>query len=422
MDNPQYDFETGQIDPSYPANWDSDCTLVALMPRHNQPAQPAETDSNEVDAKRQKADKDESIVSEAEQDSGSGGWRDYRPYIVSTFTFDTTSPPLLRDATRLASRIEVPGTPAVWKQPTLPLHIKVKKERGSGQQVNKPPLSVLMHVANKAGCLVDGQPLPHPTAPADSSLTFVAYRNSLRSLLDARKPTWRIDVQRVGRVVLLRRHLDYAWEEGEDVGHQFERLCTEPADSGEDEKRGWRGLIAGCVGKHMLLTSSEIDAVKRDDGDSTDLAAHSRWELRQLVELKTAWKSLAAGKLKEKLKSYWLQSWLGGVPAIQLGLKSNAAGGSADVVIDELRQVEVSGMASDEWKDGCMQRLRRMLTWLADVVQEGAVYKLVRERKDGSGEWQVALYKVVGGKDTWPIWAEQQRADEPTAATAASTS
>ena len=415
MDNPRYDFETGQIDPSYPTKWDSECKLVALMPPHSKATQPTEEkdDSNgEADAKRHRADKAEAVVASSDGDS-SGGWRDYKPYIVSTFTFDTTSPPLLRDAAKLSSRIEVPGTPAVWKQPTLPLHIKVSKDKG-GQQVNKPPLSVLMHVAKQADCLVDGQPLPHPTAADGTSLTFLAYRNSLRSLLDARKPSWRIDVQRVKGVVLLRRHLDYAWEESEDVGHQFERMCTETTTGGEGERRGWRGLIAGCVGKHMLLTSSEIDAVKRDD--SSENTANGTWQLRQLVELKTAWKSLAPAKLKDKLKSYWLQSWLGGVPAIQLGLKSNAAGGSADVVIDELRQVEVASMATDEWKDGCMARLRRMLAWLGETVKEGVVYKLVRERKDGNGEWQVALYEIVGGKDRWPVWTQPQ-ADEAAAAT-----
>ena len=404
MANPQYDFETGQIDPAYPANWDADCKLIALMPSHSKPTQPAVEDSAEAEAKRHRADKEE-LVAAGGGEKGDGGWRDYKPYIVSTFTFDTTSPPLLRDAATLPSRIDVPGMPPVWKQPTLPLHIKVKRERAGGQQVHKPPLSVLMHVANQAGCLVDGQPLPHPTAADGSSLTFVAYRNSLRSLLDARKPTWRIDVQRVKGVVLLRRHLDYAWEEGEDVGHQFERMCTEPNSGADSEKRGWRGLIAGCVGQHMLLTSSEIDAVKRDDSD-TSITINASWELRHLVELKTAWKSLAPVKLKDKLKSYWLQSWLGGVPAVQLGLKSNAAGGGADVVIDELRQIDVSTMASDDWKNGCMERLQRMLAWMGEVVQEGVVYKLVRERKDGSGEWQVALYEIVGGKDRWPIWTE----------------
>ena len=407
MANPQYDFETGQIDPSYPANWDTDCKLIALMPRHTQPNQPAQSDpSTDADSK------DEVAVGGGE---GVGGWRGYQPYIVSTFTFDTTSPPLLRDTAILPSRIDVPGTPAVWKQPTLPLRIEVKEDKG-GQHVTKPPLSVLVHVSNQAGFLIDGQPLPHPTATDDSSLTFVAYRNSLRSLLDARKPSWRIDVQRVRGVVLLRRHLDYAWEESEDVGHQFERLCTEPSTGGEGEKRGWRGLVAGCVGKHMLLTSSEIDAVQRDDSNTATTGG--QWELRQLVELKTAWKSLAPAKLKDKLKSYWLQSWLGGVSTIQLGLKSNAAGDSTDVLIDELRRVDVASMASEQWKDGCMERLRRILSWLGEVVQEGVLYKLVRERKDGSGEWQVALYEIVGGTESWPIWSVGA-ANESKSATAA---
>ena len=420
MSNPQYDFETGQLDPSYPAGWDSQCNLVAVMPRHSQPTtsqHAADGQPTAPDAKRQKTDSEQKgTAGSVEPKAGGGSWRHYKPYIVSTFTFDTTSPPLLRDATAMAGRIDVPGKPPVWKEPTLPLSIAVRKGKGGSQQVNKPPLSVLMHVANRAGHLVDCQPLPHPTAEAGSSLTFVAYRNSLRSLLDARKPSWRIDVQRVGSVVLLRRHLDYATEETEDVGHQFERMCTEASTDEESEKRGWRGLIAGCVGDHMLLTSSEIDAVKRDD--SADSSAPP-WRLDQLVELKTAWKSLAPGKLKDKLKSYWLQSWLGGVSAVRLGLKSNAAGGGSDVVIDEVRRVDVSSMAGEEWKDGCMERLRRMLAWLGEAVREGAVYKLVRERKDGGGEWQVALYEIVGGKDAWPIWSGSTAETASTTAAAA---
>src|SRR6185437_14320596 len=69
-------------------------------------------------------------------------------------------------------------------------------------------------------------PLSSPTK--DDHVTFVAFRHSLRQLLLERaSQLYRVDVQRIGSVILLRRYLSYQWHNKLDEGHQFEIACTQ---------------------------------------------------------------------------------------------------------------------------------------------------------------------------------------------------
>ena len=425
IDDPHYDFETGQIDPAYPTGWDADCRLVTTLDAVNS-TRPLRADSSgtEAAAAEEGREAEEAKLSPASPSSPSSAvsWRSYCPLLLGSFTFDTSmtaSSPPLRHFPSILHRIATPGVAPVFREPELPLVVPVSQSQGR-RQVTKPPLAVLLHVAHRHEKLLAGASLvPHFSSSSNSpaGLTFVAYRNSLRSVLESREPSWRVDVQRWGECLLLRRHLDYSWEETEDVGHRFEAACTHSAaeqtvegDEGDDgeDRRGFRGLVAGRVGRHLLVTSSEIDAVSAQ--------AASQLRLSDLLELKTAFAGLSHGKWREKLKSYWLQSFLGGVQTVTVGLKQRT--GSADspaISIAELRQEAVDGLASEAYKDAQMQRLSALFDLLAERVEEGRLYKLVREeaeqeQAEGSAQgrprrgYRTALYEIVGGAEKWPIW------------------
>ena len=393
LDDPHYDFETGQTDPKYPIGWDRSCTLVASLPSIPTPPTPPHTE-DEPPAKRAKG-------------SGSAdppSWRDYHPHVLGTFSLDlsglSSSPPL-RYTASLTPRILTPGVVPHYQAPRLPLHIQ-PAPHSQRQRVVKPPLSTLLHVAHRAGHLLDGAPLAQEGEEGEGQgLTFVAYRNSLQSVLDGRGPTWRVDVQRWGRVVLLRRCLDYSWEDGGDVGHQFEKACRKGTPEGKEDdggESGFRALVAGSVGRHTLVTSCEVDAVEGAEGK----VEGEGLQVAQLMELKTVNKGVEARKLRDKQKGWWLQSFLGGIGRIKMGLKEQRDSGQVDIA--EVKDLQVDGLVGEGEKRRVMGKLDGVLRFLEEKVEEGKVYKLVRERKAGQEGYQVALYEIVGGMDAWPVW------------------
>ena len=412
----RYDYETGQIDPHYPVAWDSTCTLIALLeqpPASHAPPTPSTPStssptvhpapsSNDASvpsspiptpAKRLKLDDADAKADPTSSSPPRSEWEEYRPWVLGTFSLDLTqldtSPPL-RYTSTLTPRILTPGIPPLYREPTLPLRMRPPPPSGRRVRVIKPPVSTLLHVAHRHHLLQAGAPLP-----GCDGLTFVAFRHSLQCMLDGRSSTWRVDVQRWGRVVLIRRYLDYSWQEPADFGHQFEAACTEGGGEG-----GFRVLVAGHVGRHSLVTSCEVDAVAPPlPAEGAPLHA------AQLMELKTVMADVAGRKLKEKQRGWWMQAWLGGVGSVQMGMKVRLEGG--EVEVREVREVKVDGMVGEAEKAKVTGKLRALLQLLEERVVEGRLYKLVREKRSVQEGHQVALYEVVGGMDSWPVWKEQ---------------
>ena len=408
----RYDFETGQTDPHYPVGWDDDCVLVA---RFEYP--PSDPPTDRAPEEQRDADDEPTEPSNKRAKTAAEGdaalWTAYKPRVLGTFSLDLSnldaSPPLRYTAT-LVPRIITPGVAPMYSAPTLPLRISTHGSRGKGSssRVTKPPLSTLLHVAQRSGLLVGGAALP-----GCEGLTFVMYRHSLQSMLEARAGAWRVDVQRCGRVVLLRRFLDYSWEEVNDVGHSFEKACTQDPP-GEGERSGFRALITGHVGPHTLVTSCEIDAVQPPPPSPS-----SPLTVAQLLELKTAFAAPPAGRVNAKTRAWWVQSFFGGVQRVLLGVKKDAGAGVVDVA--EVRELKVDDMAAEEDKAAVMRRLHALLSFMHDAVEEGRLYKLVKEKLPEGTGYRVALHEVRGGLDTWPVWREggiQQPTEVPPAAEA----
>ena len=410
MKEQRYDFETGQTDPRLPIGWDSNATLIARFEQpqisHALPTAATSsptlasgpssdaslTPSSPHPAKRIKVnDSAGSDVGGSAGQPPSPTWSSYQPRVLGTFSLDLAqldSSPPLRYTSTLLPRIITPGSAPLYREPTLPLCLKPAPSSG-GVRVVKPPVATLLHVAHRQQLLQDGAPLPDCVG-----LTFVAFRHSLQCMLDGRSAVWRVDVQRWGRLVLLRRCLDYSSQDPADIGHLFEAACTTGGGEG-----GFRVLVAGHVGRHSLVTSCEIDAVTPPlpEGGAALSAA-------QLLELKTVMADVGAKGLRDKQKHWWLQCWLAGIAAVKMGLKVRLEGG--EVEVREVKEVPVDGLASVREKEKVWGKLSAMLTFLGDAVQEGRLYKLVRERKEGQEGHHIGLYELEGGMDTWPVWKE----------------
>lgn len=342
----------------------------------------------------------------------------YRPRFVSSFSWlperdslrkasvDHLDPSSVLAYT--ASRMVQPGAPYAYLQPPLPL---VFRPNLKGFEVDKPGIVALIMAARVAGVTFEessGSSSGSAAAPAvaaaeadesasakvkkekkkrkknpatdaaaftvppgspnssEPRIRFVSYRNNFRKFFN-RRDAWRVDIQRVGRSIFLRRHLNYNYVNPFDVGHLFEQACKESnvlqavaASHGigaakaalkahgrkeDSTTHPYRAVVAAELNEFDLLTSIEIDlyqkhnataaaaasAAEASPASAADAASSSGPSytvpsgvsfpanpLDCFLELKTVKKQRWD---KAKKSDVWVQTFLGGVTKTIVGYK-----------------------------------------------------------------------------------------------------
>ena len=229
----------------------------------------------------------------------------------------------------------------------------------------------------------------------DAPVTFISHRHSLKKMLaaDDGKP-WRVDVQRVGNIIYMRKCQDYREDDLNSIGRQFE--AARATNRTDGQMLEYRSIMSGTIGRFKLITSSEIDMcsqpAQRDDEKNDN---H-----RTYIELKTA--TVGSRSQLFKMKTYSIQSFIGGVPRVVFGCYSR----DQPSLITNIESVATDTLIDDAEKNRLFNRLHTILSFIADHVEPG-VYALVQQKVSLQSKAEIALYKVDNGFDTFPTVTEE---------------
>ena len=373
-------------DPHAPVDWDKRTTFLAKL------------DENNVDSLTHS-------LSAIATDDTRGAiqlplWQRYSPTQITSYQWERHplvprhSSGLVTHLHSIFSNIVTPGTLGVYSTPTTPLSLTLTTTGGSTRtkrhSVKPPFLAMLMGIelANPA--------LLSSVESKDAPVTFISHRHSLKKMLtaDNGKP-WRVDVQRVGNVIYMRKYQDYKEGDLNSIGRQFEAACA--TNSTDGERLEYRSIMRGTIGRFNLITSSEIDMcsqpARRDDEKNDN---H-----RTYIELKTA--MVGSRSQLFKMKTYFVQSFIGGVPNVVFGYHSR----DQPSLITNIELVDTDTLIDDAEKNKLFNRLHTILSFIADHVEPGMVYALVQQKVSLQSKAEIALYKVDTGFDTFPIVTEE---------------
>lgn len=325
-------------------------------------------------------------------------WQRYSPTQITSFQWER-HPLVPQHASGLVthlhsiySNIVTPGTLGVYSTPATPLHLTATGDNTTTKRHSvKPPfLAMLMCIEMINSALLSS--VESKGAP----VTFISHRHSLKKVLaaDDDKP-WRVDVQRVGNVIYMRKYQDYKEEDLNTVGRQFEAACATNRADGETLE--YRSIMSGTVGQFKLITSSEIDMCSEPpQGDDEKNDNH-----RTYIELKTA--TMGSRSQLFKMKTYFIQSFIGGVPRVVFGYYSR----DQPSLITNIESVNTNALVDDTEKNTLFNRLHTILSFIADHVRPGTMYALVQQKVTLQSKAEIALYKIDNGFDTFPIVTEE---------------
>jgi hypothetical protein len=423
------------------SGWDAHTTLTAVF-EDEPPEQPQEKKDKETEEQAEAEEEDGPPRKKSKQESASSSalvvaatpaaarlHESYRPRFVSSFSWLPENDSLRKASVDhldpssvlayTASRMVQPGAPYAYLQPPLPL---VFRPNQKGFEVDKPGIVALIMAARVAGVTFEegsaaapqsaaavaeadesasaksakkekkkrkkdssasstaSADIPPPSSTGDEPrIRFVSYRNNFRKFFN-RRDHWRVDIQRVGRSIFLRRHLNYNYVNPFDVGHLFEQACKESnviqavaaahgvgagqagagkggfkARKEDSTTHPYRAVVAAELKEFDLLTSIEIDLYQKHN--ATAAAAASAAEaspaaasaavavadssssspgytvpsgvsfppnpLDCFLELKTVKKQRWD---KAKKSDVWVQTFLGGVTKTIVGYKTEHRG------------------------------------------------------------------------------------------------
>jgi len=246
-------------------------------------------------------------------------------------------------------------------------------------------------------------PTPAPVSPfslPSRPTRFISYRNNFRKLFN-RHDYWRVDLQRVGETIFMRRHLTYDHVNPFDAGHLFEQACKESSvlaamaaahGGGKLQQRRhedstthpYRAIVQASFQEFELLTSIEIDLYKKPPNVKPDASAIAAAidavrpvasssssstttsktavssslppaplfpadPLSCFLELKTVRKIRWD---RAKKSDVWIQTWLGGVPWAVVGYKTETSAVSLPKHTKEAKKArKVVAKAEKEMKE-----------------------------------------------------------------------
>lgn len=158
----------------------------------------------------------------------------------------------------------------------------------------------------------------------------ITFRNNLNKIGGApynNRDDWEIDCCKVGTTLFLEiKRLPEREPTAEHkrfmyYGYRFEALCTNDADEPVNANPEFCSISRLRISNHRILVSSEIDCTTKDPTDTENC-------LLGYVELKTMRIAREEREMtsmyRYRYPKYWLQSYLGGVRNLVIGMRSNS--------------------------------------------------------------------------------------------------
>jgi len=225
---------------------------------------------------------------------------------------------------------------------------------------------------------------PAPMDPIFECLTqkgtpkhdVVSYRNNLNKILQTPyndSNEWCIEVRREEDRLILNCQLTESQKSGKNApseyvekccyaGRYYEVLSTNPA---ADTKEEYCGVFRCELGSLTLILAAEIDCANEE---------------KEYVELKT-FRELKNPKdvrvfERHKLLSFWIQSYLVGVPYVRVGFRGSKDGEDFVLKTQQLfRVLELPKFGGKYWKpEVCLNFAHGFLKWLLDNTESGVSY------------------------------------------------
>jgi len=223
-------------------------------------------------------------------------------------------------------------------------------------------------------------------------VSVVSFRNNFNKIMGTpynMKDPWAIDVWREGPLLVFSVvHLESDSRSSDETslptywGFKFEQYCTVGEDTNTavvNPNDEFAVVVRAKVGQHRLVLSAEMDCTLKHPQRQQPLQGPPLMDL--MVELKTS-RQIDHPKMKftferYKMLSWWIQSFLAGVPRITVGWRDD----TGDVMkVEHLPTMKLPKLANADilkWDFRvCLGFTQRVLDWVAATTQDGTRYRL----------------------------------------------
>lgn len=164
----------------------------------------------------------------------------------------------------------------------------------------------------------------------DTQADIVTYRNNMNKIGGTpyeNRDGWELDCALVAKTVFLdirktnKESTDPQQQRFMYYGYRFESLCTGLEDEPVNANSEYCSISRLRIANHRILMASEIDCSSgAPDKGGNPLNGYIELKTMRVIENERALNSM----YRFRFLKYWLQSYLGGVPTIMLGLRSDA--------------------------------------------------------------------------------------------------
>ena len=249
---------------------------------------------------------------------------------------------------------------------------------------------------------------PPPPASDPKVCNFISFRNNFNKIMN--EPSWKMLVERVGRVIFLRQMQHPMCNFGL-VGRQFEECCVAASarhtDSPQPPPLEFCTTVHACLGAHRLFLGAEIDMVDASSREyvevkttkpkaslSSSASSASTDSSSGDASASAATKHVTADAAHDVLSEseqqrIWVQCFLAGVDRLVVGVDQCPERGVLDVP-DAACVLELGGASREGgalrrvthvWKERRLKHARRVLDWVVESIfqnalEENAVYWL----------------------------------------------
>lgn len=223
-------------------------------------------------------------------------------------------------------------------------------------------------------------------------VSVVSFRNNFNKIMGTpyndRNP-WEVDVWREGPLLVFSVvHLETDSRSSDEAnvqtfwGFKFEQFCTEidyhttGIVNPNDE---FAAVVRAKIGKHRLVLSAEMDCSVANEKHQQPLQGPPRMEL--MIELKTS-RKIQNDRMKFsferfKLLSWWIQSFLAGVPRITVGWRDDEGIIQGVQHFETMRLPKIANADIMKWDfRACLGFTSSLLDWLVPLTENGQRYTL----------------------------------------------
>eukprot|EP00743_Colponemidia_sp_Colp-15_P008091 GILK01008767.1.p1 GENE.GILK01008767.1~~GILK01008767.1.p1 ORF type:complete len:384 (-),score=49.13 GILK01008767.1:153-1247(-) len=225
-----------------------------------------------------------------------------------------------------------------------------------------------------------------------SSIKFLSFRNNFNKLMGTLTDPgrgWKMAVFRRQELIVLdvRETAEKIREEQQrDArmakmcywGYKFEQICTEPDSTAAiNSNVEYCTIVKTCIGSHRIVLAAEIDCVM-PDGKYVEL------KTSKVIRSDSSWDRDSFEK--NKMLTFWIQSYLAGVPFIACGFRDN------DGIlrgVQHFKTTDLPKTAKRFWQPkSCLSPTNQILSFIDNNTTDGNSYIL---QFNGRGDGEIEL-------------------------------